>query len=122
MELEVLRYTNRISSEAHREVSWVPALVGQNSNDLANCWKGRLYSGYSLSWSLVEVGDSTVVEHAETYISAYQLGWVRETWVEVRLDCSPQCQLISTPFLPKAPQLPHAASPTGDQLLKHTSP
>lgn len=45
MELEVLRYTNRISSEAHREVSWVPALVGQNSNDLAICWKGRLYSG-----------------------------------------------------------------------------
>lgn len=29
MELEVLRYTNRISSEAHREVSWAPASVGQ---------------------------------------------------------------------------------------------
>jgi hypothetical protein len=28
MELEVLRYTNRISSEAHREVSWVAAVVG----------------------------------------------------------------------------------------------
>lgn len=27
MELEVLRYTNRISSEAHREVSWAPASV-----------------------------------------------------------------------------------------------
>lgn len=56
MELEVLRYTNRISSEAHREVSWAPAWVGQDSDDLANCCdrtpdKERLQEGglYSVS-------------------------------------------------------------------------
>lgn len=57
MELEVLRYTNKISSEAHREVSraplvlWERCLVGLGELH-CSVWGQRAASGWTVSGQL----------------------------------------------------------------------
>uniref|UniRef100_A0A2K6F733 Xaa-Pro dipeptidase n=1 Tax=Propithecus coquereli TaxID=379532 RepID=A0A2K6F733_PROCO len=62
MELEVLRYTNKISSEAHREVSRAPALIGWDSLFEHYCYSrgGMRHSSYTC---ICGSGENSAVLH-----------------------------------------------------------